>query len=126
MVKRLQLSSGVSPHSELLHVEPLYIGCRIGNRSRDGRCREATPPEASAHYTLRSVDGQSLPAVVFQGSGSTLWVTRGEATLGPGDSFLLVVRDSSDSPLLPEPAETDSLAGRYRVADAGPTDRRRD
>ena len=81
-------------------------------------CREATPPDTAARYRLRSVDGTALPAVVFQGNGVTGWVTAGEATLGPGGAFLLVVRDSSDSPVLPEPAETDSLAGRYRLGGA--------
>jgi hypothetical protein len=65
------------------------------------------------------VDGQPVPAIIFQGSSSTLWVTRGEVTLGPGDRFLLVISDSSDSPLLPEPAETDSLTGRFQSTDAG-------
>lgn len=83
-----------------------------------GGCREATPPEVTARYVLRSVDGQPLPAVVFQGNGVTEWITAGEVALGPSDGFIIVVRDSSDSPLLPEPADTDSLAGRHRLVGA--------
>lgn len=81
-----------------------------------GGCREPTPPETVTRYALRSVDGQSLPAVVGQGGSFTVWVVRGEATIGPANDFTFAISDSSDSPLMPVPTETDSLAGRYSLS----------
>lgn len=78
-------------------------------------CREATPPQPK-RYILRTVDGQGLPAVVFQDNGVTKYITAGEAVLGAGDRFLLVVRDSSDSSILPEAAKTDSVRGSHRTS----------
>lgn len=79
-------------------------------------CRDPVrPARLAGDYSLRSVDG-ALPARVFEGNGVTEWVLAGALVLGPGDRAVFLVRDSTDSPLDPEPVSTDSIGGRYRVS----------
>lgn len=75
-------------------------------------------PGAVSAFELVTVDEQTLPAVVFQSDGVsqiTEWVVKGELTLGPGDAASLVVDDSTDSPLEPQPSPPDSLVGSFEV-----------
>lgn len=72
------------------------------------------PVSVEGLYRLNTVDGAELPAIVFRGN-FTKWVTNAELRLGAADSAFLVVDDTTNSPLEPQPSPPDSLSGRYRV-----------
>ncbi len=98
----------------LFLVVPLVLATSVGLACDSDPFR----PGAARRFQLVTVDGQVLPAVVFQSDGVsdiTEWVVDGALTLGPGTAARLVVDDSTDSPLEPQPSPPDSLAGTFEV-----------